>query len=123
MNNLFFIYSLIILSCPLFGQIIPDFTSPVKHDIILSGSFGELRSGHFHAGLDIKSERGVVGDSIFSIYDGYVSRIKVEPGGYGNSLYIIHPNGYTSVYAHLKSFEEEIANYTKKIKSVKTVSL
>jgi len=106
-------YCQIIFIWSLFGQIIPDFSPPVKHNIVLSGSFGELRLGHFHAGLDIKSRRGVQGDSIFSIYDGYVSRIKVEPGGYGNSLYITHPNGYTSVYAHLKSFEKEIASYTK----------
>lgn len=101
------------LTAPLFGQSLPDFSSPVKHNIILSGSFGELRSGHFHSGLDIKSSRGVQGDSIFSIYEGHIARIKVEPGGYGNSLYIIHPNGYTSVYAHLKSFEDDISDFTK----------
>ena len=95
------------------GQSEPNFSPPVKHRIVLSGSFGELRTGHFHSGLDIKSSRGVQGDSIFSIYDGYISRIKVEPGGYGNSLYVKHTNGYTSVYAHLKSFADSISNYTK----------
>lgn len=95
-----------------FTQIKPDFSPPVKHKIVLSGSFGELRSGHFHSGLDIKSQHGIVGDSIFSIHDGYIGRIKVEPGGYGNSLYVIHPNGYTSVYAHLESFKESIKEFT-----------
>jgi len=97
----------------LISQNKPNFSSPVKHKIVLSGSFGELRSGHFHSGLDIKSKRGIEGDSIFSIANGYVGRIKVEPGGYGNSLYIIHPNGFTSVYAHLKSFSNTITDYTR----------
>lgn len=90
-----------------------NFTSPVKHKITLSGSFGELRTGHFHGGLDIRSARGIQGDSIFSIADGYISRIKVEPGGYGNSLYIRHPSGYTSVYAHLKEFSPDIDRFVR----------
>jgi len=83
-------------------------TSPVKHPITLSGSFGELRTGHFHSGLDIRSSKGASGDSIFSIASGYISRIKVEPGGYGNSLYITHTDGLTSVYAHLQKFRSDI---------------
>ena len=70
----------------------------------MSGSFAELRTGHFHSGLDIKSAKGVSGDSIFSIQNGTISRLKVESGGYGNSIYIDHPEGFTSVYAHLKSY-------------------
>lgn len=112
MNYLLTIIISIICYSNAFTQKKPDFCPPVKHKIVLSGSFGELRSGHFHSGLDIKSERGVVGDSIFSIYDGYIGRIKVEPSGYGNSIYIIHPNGYTSVYAHLKSFTDSVERFT-----------
>lgn len=99
------------------SQSYPVFESPVKHKIALSGSFGELRTGHFHAGLDIKSKYGIAGDSIFSIGAGYISRIKVEPGGYGYSLYINHPNGFTSVYAHLKEYEESIKEYVYQVQS------
>ena len=88
------------------------FISPVDIPIILSGSFGELRSGHFHTGLDIKTQ-GVVGKKVVASADGYVSRIKVSPWGYGNALYITHPNGYTSVYAHLQKYNDTIAKLVK----------
>lgn len=89
------------------------FDSPVGIPIVLSGNFGELRSNHFHMGLDIKTG-GQEGYKIYSIADGYVSRIKISPTGYGKALYIDHPNGYTSVYAHLRNFDGEIANYIKR---------
>ncbi len=92
-------------------------TSPVKHTITLSGAFGELRTGHFHSGLDIRSSRGSIGDSIFSIADGYISRIKVEPGGYGNSIYITHDNGLKSVYAHLHTFRSDIQDLSAEIQT------
>lgn len=77
----------------------------------LSGGFGELRSNHFHSGIDFKTQQ-VVGKPIVSIEDGYVSRISVSPGGYGLALYVTHPStGHTSVYAHLNSFSKDIADY------------
>lgn len=117
MIRLIHIFTLLLLSQIIFSQSYPQFRSPVKHKIALSGSFGELRTGHFHAGLDIKSKRGIEGDSIFSIGAGYISRIKVEPGGYGYSIYINHPNGYTSVYAHLKEYEESIKEYVYQVQA------
>ncbi len=87
------------------------FRSPVDQSIRLSGTFGELRPNHLHAGIDIKAKDGKVGQPLYSIADGYVSRIKVQSGGYGNVLYIRHPNGYTSVYAHLYKFDSAIASY------------
>jgi len=81
-----------------------QFISPVKHKIRLSGSFGELRKNHFHTGIDIKGKNSVAGDSIFSVMSGHVSRIRIASGGYGKCLYIDHPNGMTSVYAHLENF-------------------
>ncbi len=90
-----------------------DFISPVKHSIYLAGTFGELRSNHFHAGIDIKSSNGKTGDPLFCIADGFVSRIKVASGGYGNVLYIDHPNGYTSVYAHLAKFPKQIQDFVE----------
>ncbi len=76
----------------------------------LSGSFGDIRINHFHAGLDIRTG-GQEGKSIYSAGPGYVSRIKVSTGGYGNALYITHPNGYTTVYGHLKEYAHEIKKY------------
>lgn len=88
------------------------FISPLDIPIILSGSFGELRSNHFHTGLDIKTQ-GVIGKRVLATADGYVSRIKVSPWGYGNALYITHPNGYVSVYAHLDKYSDSIAKLVK----------
>ncbi len=79
----------------------------------LAGTMGELRSTHFHAGLDIKTD-GVVGLPIYATADGYVSRIKVSTGGYGNALYLLHPNGTTSVYAHLDKYQKDVADYIRK---------
>jgi len=87
------------------------FQSPVDFRILLSGTFGELRSDHFHSGIDIKTA-GVEGKKIFAVADGYVSRIKVSPYGFGRALYITHPNGFTSVYAHLQKFNSNIQQYT-----------
>ena len=89
------------------------FISPVRHKILLSGTFGELRSNHFHGGIDIKSSNGRVGDPLLAVADGYVSRIKISAGGYGNGVYIKHPNGYTSVYGHLLDLREDLAAYVK----------
>jgi len=76
------------------------FRSPIDGRIYPSGTFGELRSNHFHAGLDIKTG-GEIGKNIYAVADGYVSRIKISPYGYGHAIYIAHPNGFTSVYGHL----------------------
>ena len=86
------------------------FRSPIDFKLQIAGNFGELRSNHFHTGLDILTE-GVEGKKVYSIADGYISRINVSGGGYGNALYITHPNGYVSVYGHLKSFRKDIAAY------------
>ncbi len=89
------------------------FQSPVNFPIRLSGTFGELRPNHFHAGIDIKSPDGKTGAKLFAVASGTISRIKVQSAGYGNVLYLRHENGYTSVYAHLDRFPEEIAAYVK----------
>jgi len=84
-----------------------DITSPVDIPIYLSGTFGELRSNHFHSGIDIKTQ-GAEGKNVIAIADGWVSRIKISEGGYGKAIYITHPNGYVSVYGHLKKFNNKI---------------
>jgi len=88
------------------------FGKPMDLPIILAGTFGELRSNHFHSALDIKT-KNQEGIPVKAIGDGYVSRIKIGLWGYGKAIYITHLNGYTSVYAHLKKFEPTIEAYVK----------
>ncbi len=86
--------------------------SPVGIPIKLSGNFAELRPDHFHAGIDIKTN-GKEGYKIYAVQDGYISRIKVSPTGYGKAIYIVHPDGYTSVYTHLSRFNIQIEKYVR----------
>ncbi len=86
-----------------------DFHPPIDAPFNLSGTFGEFRS-RFHTGIDFKGGEGI---NIFSIEDGYISRIEVSPSGYGKVVYITHPNGYSSVYAHLSRFSPDIEKYIK----------
>ncbi|WP_420400307.1 M23 family metallopeptidase [Flagellimonas sp.] len=88
------------------------FQSPLDIPLVLAGTFGELRSNHFHSGIDIKTQRRQ-GLPVLAIADGTVTRIKVSLWGYGKALYVAHPNGYTSVYAHLQKFGPEIESYIK----------
>jgi len=88
------------------------FSNPLDIPMVLSGSFGELRNNHFHSGLDIKTQQRS-GVPIYAPADGYVSRIKVGHYGYGKALYIKHPNGYSTVYAHLQKFEATIQDFVK----------
>ncbi len=89
------------------------FSNPLEIPLILSGTFAELRSNHFHSGLDIKTQKRV-GLKVKACADGFVSRIKISHYGYGKALYVTHPNGYTTVYAHLQKFAPEIEAYIKK---------
>lgn len=105
--TIFFLYASIINS-----QNSGDY--PLEIPIILSGTFGELRPNHFHAGIDIKT-KGTEGFKVYSIGDGYVSRIQITHGGYGKALYIKHDNGQSSVYAHLQKFSPKIEKIVKEI--------
>ena len=86
--------------------------NPLDYESILSGTFGELRTNHFHSGVDIKT-KGKEGSKIYAFSDGYVSRIKISKGGYGKAIYIKHSDGKTTVYAHLKSFSKKIEKIVK----------
>ena len=81
--------------------------SPVDYKITLAGNFGEPRPNHFHGGLDIKTDN-VEGKHIYSIGDGYVSRLTVGISGFGNAVYVTHPEGYTSIYCHLQRFSPKL---------------
>jgi Peptidase family M23 len=90
------------------------FRNPLDVPLVLAGTFAELRSNHFHSGLDIKTQHKE-GLKVFAAAQGYVSRIKISHWGYGKALYITHPNGYTTVYAHLQKFSPKIERYIKKL--------
>ena len=81
------------------------YRSPVDYDIVLAGNFGEPRPWHFHGGIDVKTANQE-GKQIFSVADGYVSRLTVNMYGFGNAIYVSHPDGNTSVYCHLKRFAD-----------------
>lgn len=85
---------------------------PLEIPLAISGTFGEIRSNHFHAGIDIKTQ-GRQGLNVRSVAKGWINRIRISHGGYGKALYIEHADGYISVYAHLKKFSPEIEAYVK----------
>lgn len=89
------------------------FQDPLKIPLVLAGTFAELRSNHFHSGMDIKTQQRT-GLGVLASAKGYISRIKISRYGYGKALYIQHPNGYTTVYGHLRNFSPAIEAYVKK---------
>lgn len=99
----------------LFAQIaIPEsyFSSPLNIGLALTGSFSEVRPNHFHSGIDFSVQKKE-GLPVLAVADGFVSRIKVSPFGFGNALYIDHPNGFTSVYGHMKGYNDTITAYVR----------
>lgn len=90
-----------------------DFRQPLDIDPpALAGSFGELRTNHFHSGIDFKTNQRI-GYPVYAVADGYISRLRVQNSGFGLALYIIHPNGFTSVYGHLSRFNPKIGQVVK----------
>lgn len=85
-----------------------DFRLPLDLPPIISGSFGELRGNHFHSGMDFKTNQRE-GYPIYAVADGYISRLRVQAVGFGNAIYITHPNGYSTVYGHLQRFNQRIS--------------
>lgn len=90
------------------------FSPPLSIPLEVSGTFGELRHHHFHTGVDFTTQ-GTTGIPVKASAEGYVSRIKVSPTGYGHAIYIDHPNGYTTVYGHLSTFASPIAQYVSAV--------
>jgi hypothetical protein len=88
------------------------FRNPLNVPIVLAGNFGELRPNHFHSGMDIKTQQRE-NLPVHAAADGYVSRISIAHTGFGNAVYITHPNGYTTVYAHLNRFFPALEQYVK----------
>jgi hypothetical protein len=88
------------------------FRHPLNIPMQLVANFGEIRANHWHMGLDIRTQQRV-NLPVYAAADGYIARVSVEPGGFGQAIYINHPNGYTTLYGHLNSFMPELAQYVK----------
>src|SRR5678815_3092210 len=88
------------------------FRQPLNIPMQLVANFGEIRTNHWHMGLDIRTQHRV-NLPVHAAADGYIARVSVEPGGFGQAVYINHPNGYTTVYGHLNSFFSALADYVK----------
>ncbi|MBL7901442.1 MAG: M23 family metallopeptidase [Bacteroidia bacterium] len=107
MNKLSFLYVYLFFTLCVQAQVKPSLIWPLDSPRVLTGNFGELRPNHFHTGLDF-STNGKENLQVYAIEEGYVSRIRVSPYGYGKALYITHANGKVSVYAHLNTFSLKI---------------
>jgi hypothetical protein len=119
MKRFFLSLFCICIICTCFSQIFPPadypqgyFRNPLHIPISLAGNFGELRPNHYHMGLDIRTEKRV-NLPVYAAADGYIAKIKIEPEGFGQAIYINHPNGYTTVYAHLNEFFPALSAYVK----------
>lgn len=102
---------------PCFAQFFPSeevprgyFRDPLGVPMSLAANFGELRPNHYHMGLDIRTQHRE-NLPVYAAADGYVARISIEPGGFGQAIYVNHPNGYTTVYGHLNQFFPALAAY------------
>ena len=112
---LFFIF--LIFSTGIFAQLFPAknypkgyFIYPVDARIGLAANFGELRSNHYHMGLDCRTNQ-VENRPVFAAADGYIARISEAPFGFGRAIYINHPNGLTTLYGHMNSFYAPLEKY------------
>jgi hypothetical protein len=106
-NKYTFLYVYLLFTLCIRAQVKPSLIWPLDSPRVLTGNFGELRPNHFHTGLDF-STNGKENLQVYAIEEGYVSRIRVSPFGYGKALYITHANGKVSVYAHLNTFSLKI---------------
>ncbi len=118
MKKTAYILFLVVIFCRSMAQTVPlsypSISPPLPVPLTLSGTFCELRNTHFHAGVDLRTD-GKEGMKVYAVEKGFISRIRVSGSGYGNALYIDHPNGYTSVYGHLQQFNSELNAFVKKL--------
>jgi murein DD-endopeptidase MepM/ murein hydrolase activator NlpD len=101
------------------GQLFPSevfprniFRNPLSIPIKLAANFGELRSNHYHMGLDIRTEHRE-NLPVYAAAEGYIYRIKIEPFGFGQAIYIRHAGGFITLYAHLNAFFPALAAWIK----------
>ncbi len=112
MKGLVFIVIVVLCFQKTYAQSVDRYLFPIQpgQTASLAGTLGELRSNHFHTGIDIRTNNQI-GFAVLAVKDGYISRAAMSPGGYGNVLYVTHPDGNTSVYAHLDSFKGKLEQY------------
>lgn len=117
--NLIIATVIIALPLSLAAQLFPSknypqgyFTWPVKATVGIAANFGELRPNHYHMGLDVRTDQKE-NVPVLAAADGYVSKVKIEPFGFGRCIYISHPNGLTTLYAHLNDFYPALEAYIK----------
>jgi hypothetical protein len=109
----FSVFQLFSFSIIIHGQRLDTiFRNPLNIPTSLSGTFAEFRANHFHSGIDFRTQ-GTTGHKVYACEQGYISRILVSPVGFGKALYITHPNGYTTVYGHLDTFNDDITAYVR----------
>lgn len=122
MRNRFILAILIAMPAVLSAQSYPRnyFIAPLDTPLIISGTFGEIRDNHLHSGLDLSTNQEE-GLPVMAAADGYISRVKITPDGYGKALYITHPNGYVTVYGHLQKFTAALNSYVRKMQYEKHV--
>ncbi|NOU16885.1 MAG: M23 family metallopeptidase [Bacteroidales bacterium] len=87
---------------------------PITGILGITGSFGEIRTDHFHSGVDLRTDNKI-GKELRATNNGFISRINISPVGFGKAVFVDHPNGLTTVYAHLDRYSDQINNYAKKI--------
>ena len=107
---IFFLLLDIVFTCNIFAQ--NKLLNPLDGRLLLSANYAELRSMHFHSGIDLKVG-GVPGAKVYAVDDAYVYRLLVSPSGYGNCVYLKHPNGNITVYGHLHKFNANISKFIK----------
>ncbi|MGZ4090823.1 MAG: M23 family metallopeptidase, partial [Bacteroidia bacterium] len=108
-NNFF----LLMITCASVLSKAQTYAWPIDSPHVITGNYGEIRPNHFHTGLDF-STNGKINYGVYSIEEGYVSRIRVSSVGYGKTVYVTHKDGKVSVYGHLNSFNTNIASLVKK---------
>ena len=101
----FFLFTLLLSLCLAPAAAQENYAPPLKGPLLVTGTFGELRSDHYHAGIDF---RAAVGTPVYAVQAGYVSRVVIKGGGYGQAIYVDHPDGYRSVYGHLEVLSPEL---------------
>jgi hypothetical protein len=108
------LFSLFLVSVESYAQKYPQgyFRNPLNIPMQLVANFGEIRANHWHMGLDIRTQQKE-NLPVYASADGFISRVVVEPGGFGQAIYIDHPNGYTTLYAHLNAFFPALAQFVK----------
>jgi hypothetical protein len=115
----FLFFGMLFFSSSVWAQIFPVkqypqkyFMWPVGAPIGIAANFGELRPNHYHMGLDCKTEKRQ-NLPVYAAADGYIAKVKIERFGFGRAIYINHPNGLTTLYAHLNNFFPALEKYVK----------